>query len=124
MTSTSVTGSASNALTSMFNALATTANVVSKTITTSADALEMANSYVTTAREKQIVRTEMEMHTYYTACAEEFAIENSRRQATLQQELAKDTNLHKLFGENYEAMLEIAKNCKSQRNNRLGNISE
>ena len=110
---TSIARSASDATSSVFNTVATTAQTLTRTVDTAGAGLDMLNSFVLTARKKQIARTAIDMETFYEELHEESAMDMARRQRALTNELNQDEDLKIIFKENYNKLNEIILKLKT-----------
>jgi len=110
---TSIVKSASDATSNVFTTVGTVAQQLTRTVDTAGQALDMLNSFVSTARTKQIARTAVDMESFYDELAETSAMEASRRQRDLLNELNQDLSLKNIFETNhkkYEGVLTSLRN--------------
>lgn len=96
----SITQSAGGTLVAMLNAVSTTANTLTRTVHTTASALDMLDQYVQDARVEQIARSVAAREDLLVRIKEESTMGTSKRQADLQRQLQSDPALHALYSEN------------------------
>ncbi len=81
---------------SLLTAVGTVANSVAKTVTTTADTLDMLDAFISQAKLKQQVRIHTENVTYEDEIIEDASLEAAKRQLKISKELTDD-NLKKLY---------------------------
>ncbi len=96
----SVYKAASSATSSVFTTVSTVAHQATRTVETVGAGLDMLNSFVHTAAAKQKARTAIDMANFYTQLVEDSALEESKRQKELINELKNDETVKKLYESN------------------------
>jgi hypothetical protein len=122
----SITQSTGATLVAMLGAVTTTANTLTRTVHTTASALDMLDQYVQDARVEQIARSIASRDTMLQRIHEDSAIENASRQADLQRKLSADPILGALFKENFQRFEDTTKQViqtkLAQLDNRVATI--
>lgn len=113
VTSRSVVGSASIAATSIFDTVANTAVQATKLVNSVGTSIDMFDTFVTTARTKQVARTAVDMHQFYIELHETTAQEIATRQRNLQQELGSDPQYLALYKEAHEDLNDLITSLKT-----------
>lgn len=100
----SIMKSASDATSNVFTTVGSVANQLTRTVDTAGQALDMLNSFVSTARTKQIARTAVDLETFYDQLLEDSSMESAKRQEALANELSQNQNLKTLYTENHKKL--------------------
>lgn len=112
-TSRSVVGSASTAATSIFDTVANTAVQATKLVNSVGTSIDMFDTFVTTARTKQLARTAVDMHQFYIELHETSAKEIADRQHALKQELAANPQYLELYTEAHADLNDLINSLKN-----------
>ena len=109
----SVITSATDATVSIFDVVATTASQTTKLVTTIGVSVDMLDTFVSDARQRQLARSAIDMHRFYTELAEDTARDISLRQHEIKEELKANPQLAQLYVENFTALETILKNLRN-----------
>ena len=104
---TTVTKSATGAITSVFSTVTTIAEQVSGTVTAAGEGIAMLNAYVTTARTKQEARIDTDMENFFNELAEDTSDQIATRQKILAEKLNADPIYKALFEENLKKITPV-----------------
>ncbi len=113
---TSITQSITQTTSNVLGTISTVANTASRTVTTIASSLDMLDTYVSAAKEKQQARTAVDMHNFYEVLHKEAALENAMREEALEKELQKNSNLKKHYDDQFSKLETIIKSVQTKNN--------
>ena len=96
-----IVSASSATVTSILGTISTLAHTTQRTINTAAASLDMLDTYVESARQRQSASTKIASSLYLENLLQELSAEQARKEKILHQELNADPNLKTLFSDNY-----------------------
>lgn len=100
----------------LLNTVAAIADSTTKLVDVSTSGVDMLDTFVRTAKEKQEARTMVDMHTFYEDLHNESALENAIKADALNKELSSNPTIKIEFDKQFKNLETVINNTKSKYN--------
>lgn len=98
----------------LLNTVGTVADAATKIVDNTTAGLDMLDTFVRTAKEKQEARTEVDMSTFYSDLHNEAALENAIKAEALEKELQNNSSLKKHFDLEHKSLESVINKVRTK----------